>query len=282
MATGVNISVAGGQTYGVAYLLDGAQHSNFYDATGMPLPFPDALQEFKVETSALTAQNGTHSGATISGVTKSGTNNFHGDAFEFLRNEDLNARNFFSAKRESLKRNQYGGTFGGPIKKDKLFFFGGYQGTSLRQKTSDAFENVPTAQELAGDFTKFASAQCQGTNRALNGTFNGFAFAGNQIDPRAFSPAAVKMTSLLPKSSDPCGRIAVNLKLNEYDAQYVGRVDYQLSAKQTIFGRYLATIIHNDTPSDLSTDGPASLNGINALTTIIPPNSGFTIPVFSQ
>src|SRR5437867_6923139 len=130
----------------------------------MPLTVPDALQEFKVETSSLTAQNGTQSGATISGVTKSGTNSFHGDAFEFLRNEDLNARNFFSAKRESLKRNQYGGTFGGPVKKDKIFFFGGYQGTSLRQKTSDAPpENVPTADMLAGDFRTFASAQCQGS-----------------------------------------------------------------------------------------------------------------------
>jgi hypothetical protein len=277
MRTGVNFSVGGGQTYGVAYLLDGAQHSNFYDATGMPLPFPDALQEFKVETSALTAQNGTHSAATISGVTKSGTNGFHGDLFEFLRNDDLNARNFFSSKRELLKRNQYGGTFGGPIKKDKIFFFFGYQGTTLRQKTSDATENVPTAQELSGDFTNFASARCQGTNRTLAAPF-----VNNQIGPAAFSPAAVKLASLLPRSNDPCGSIRVNLKLNEYDGQYVGRVDYQLSPKQTVFGRYMATQVHNDTPSDLSTDGPASLHGINALTTTAPPGSGFTIPVFSQ
>src|SRR5947208_13480193 len=144
MATGVNISVAGGQTYGVAYLLDGAQHSNFYDGTGMPLPFPDALQEFKVETSALNAQSGTHSGATVSSVTKSGSNTFHGDLFEFLRNSVLNGKDPIGHESDHLKRNQFGGTIGGPIKKDKLFFFGAFQGTALRQTPTNAIEFVPT------------------------------------------------------------------------------------------------------------------------------------------
>src|SRR5262249_37651821 len=86
MKTGVTIAVAGGQSYGVAYALDGASHSNFYDATGMPLPFPDALQEFSVKTSTQDAQQGMHSGAAVNSVTKSGTNAFHGDLFEFVRN----------------------------------------------------------------------------------------------------------------------------------------------------------------------------------------------------
>jgi len=118
-----SISVAGGQTYGVAYVLDGAEFSDQFDGTSLPFPFPDALQEFKVESSALTAQNGEHSGAAVNAVTKSGTNSFHGDAFEFLRNGAVNARNFFATTPDTLKRNQYGGTLGGPIKKDKLFFF---------------------------------------------------------------------------------------------------------------------------------------------------------------
>src|SRR6202040_3400004 len=84
----------------------------------------DVLQEFKVETSALPAQYGHHSAAAVNAVTKSGANEFHGDAFEFVRNGDFNARNFFATQRDSLKRNQYGGTLGGPIKKNKLFFFG--------------------------------------------------------------------------------------------------------------------------------------------------------------
>ena len=88
--------IAGGQAFGVAFWLDGSVYNNPWDLANMPLPFPDALQEFKVETSSLTAQNGVHAGGTVTGVTRSGSNEFHGDAFEFLRNGDLNARNFFA------------------------------------------------------------------------------------------------------------------------------------------------------------------------------------------
>src|SRR5207247_2979474 len=129
----------------------------FYDATGMPLPFPDALQEFKVATGTQDAQQGTHSGAQVSGVTKSGTNEFHGDLFEFVRNGKFNARNFFASKRDSLKRNQFRGTIGGPIQKDKLFFFGGVQRTMTRSDPPETVGFVPTAEMLAGDFTAFAS-----------------------------------------------------------------------------------------------------------------------------
>ncbi|OLE79566.1 MAG: hypothetical protein AUF76_16455 [Acidobacteria bacterium 13_1_20CM_2_65_9] len=111
---GLAFSIAGGQSYGVAYLLDGATHNNPYDNLNLPLPFPDALQEFKVETSALTAQNGMHSGAAVNAVTKSGTNRIHGDVFEFLRHHSVNATNPFNAKNldgtrkdDGLKRNQY-------------------------------------------------------------------------------------------------------------------------------------------------------------------------------
>src|SRR5258708_14546910 len=113
-------------------MLDGASHNDPYNNLNLPLPSPDALQEFKVETSALPAQYGMHSGAAINAVTKSGTNAFHGDLFEFVRNGDFNARDFFATKRDTLKRNQWGGTIGGPVKKNKLFFFGGYSRTSLR------------------------------------------------------------------------------------------------------------------------------------------------------
>src|SRR5712692_7563359 len=93
---GLAYAIAGGQSYGVAYILDGATHNNPYDNLNLPMPFPDALQEFKVETSALTAQNGMHSGAAVNAVTKSGTNHLHGDLFEFVRNYKFNARNFFA------------------------------------------------------------------------------------------------------------------------------------------------------------------------------------------
>ncbi|HTC90779.1 MAG TPA: carboxypeptidase-like regulatory domain-containing protein, partial [Bryobacteraceae bacterium] len=113
-------TIAGGQAFGVAFWLDGSVYNNPWDLANMPLPFPDALQEFKVETSSLTAQNGVHAGGTVTGVTRSGGNEFHGDVFEFLRNGDLNARNFFAPTRDTLKRNQFGGTIGGPVEKNKL------------------------------------------------------------------------------------------------------------------------------------------------------------------
>src|SRR5215813_9394225 len=114
----VAIAVAGGLPSGVNYSLDGGQHTNPYDHLSLPLPFPDALQEFKIETSALSATQGQHSGAQVSSVTKSGTNQFHGDLFEFVRNDLLNATTYFAAVdpktgnkvHSTLKRNQFGGT----------------------------------------------------------------------------------------------------------------------------------------------------------------------------
>jgi hypothetical protein len=119
----ITIAVAGGLPNGVAYILDGGSHNDPFNNLNMPLPFPDVLQEFKVETSALPAQYGDHAAAAVNSVTKSGTNGFHGDVFEFVRNYAFNARLFFAAARDSLKRNQFGGYVGGPIIKNKLFFF---------------------------------------------------------------------------------------------------------------------------------------------------------------
>src|SRR4029077_16381128 len=93
---GKAFSVGGGLAFGVAYILDGATHNNPYDNLNLPLPFPDALQEFRAETSALTAQNGMHSGAAVNAVTKSGSNQFRGDVFEFFRDQNLNATDPFA------------------------------------------------------------------------------------------------------------------------------------------------------------------------------------------
>ena len=125
----------------------------------LPFPFPDALQEFSIETSAVSSQFGTHPGATVNVVTKSGSNAFHGDVFEYIRNGDLDARNFFSLTGpDTLKRNTYGGTAGGRIIKDKLFFFGGFQGTENRQNPPQLTTHIPTAAMLTGDFSTIASA----------------------------------------------------------------------------------------------------------------------------
>src|SRR4029453_18796122 len=144
----IGVSVSGGFSTSLNYNLDGANHNNPFANTYMSMPFPDALQEFKVETSATSAQNGMHAAGAVSAVTKSGTNQLHGDLFEFVRNGMFNARNAFAPSRHTLKRNQYGGTLGGPILKNKLFFFGGYQGTKIRQDPPDRISFVPTAAML--------------------------------------------------------------------------------------------------------------------------------------
>jgi hypothetical protein len=241
---GVAFSIAGGVTYGIGYTLDGSMHNNPYDNLNLPLPFPDALQEFKAETSAMTAQNGMHSAASVNAVTKSGTNAFHGDLFEFFRHYNLNATDPFAAKdaqgnrrSDGLKRNQYGVTLGGPIRTDKTFFFGGYQGTNTRVNPTDNFSFVPTAAMLAGDFTAFASPACNAGRQVTLAA----PFANNQISPSQFSPAALRITSKLPTTTDPCGRVQYGLPAANDDWQAVTKVDHQFNQKHSLFGRYIAT-----------------------------------------
>ena len=234
MPGGLNIAVAGGMLNGVGYFLDGIPHNNPYDATNLPFPFPDALQEFKVETSTQTASSGVHSAGAVNAVVKSGTNDFHGSAFEFLRNGKMNARNFFATRRDTLKRNQYGGTFGGPIVKDKAFFFGGYQGTITRSDPVDRTGFVPTARMLQGDFSGCNFGQ-------LRDPFTGANYANNQIPPAQFSPQALAVVKYLPQATGSCGQAAFGPITRTNEHQVVGRADYTISAKQTLFGRYMAT-----------------------------------------
>jgi hypothetical protein len=147
------VSVAGGMLNGTTYLLDGGTHNDPFNNLNLPLPFPDAVQEFKVETSALPAEYGQHSAGAVNVVSKSGSNEFHGDAFEFVRNGDFNARDFFAPTNDNLKRNQFGGTLGGPIKKNKLFFFVGYQNIDpryARRHTCRCADRVRTDWQLPG------------------------------------------------------------------------------------------------------------------------------------
>jgi outer membrane receptor protein involved in Fe transport len=182
----------------------------------------------------LTAQNGVHSGGTVTGVTKSGTNGFHGDLFEFFRNGDMNARNFFTPRRDTLKRNQFGGTIGGPVKKDKLFFFFGYQNTIIRQDPvlNPASIFVPTASMLAGDWS-----QCPQDLANLPAPVKSL-FTNNKISPTQYDPASLKLAALLPQSSAPCGNTSFGLITRINNGEYVGRADYQTSQKNTLFARY--------------------------------------------
>ncbi len=252
----VMISVAGGVANQQTYLLDGANHNDAYNGLNLPLPFPDALQEFKVESSALPAQYGLHSSAAVNVVTKSGTNTYHGDLFEFLRNGDLNARDFFAPTRDTLKRNQYGGTIGGPVLpryRDKLFFFAGYQGTILKSDGTQNIAYVPTTAELAGNFTTVTSPACAGKQINLPASMG---FVNNTIAPSLLNPAALKIDSYLPVPTDPCGKVNYGLLSNSTENMGVARIDYLTSVKNTIFGRYYETNL----------DSPSSFDGSNALT----------------
>ena len=157
------VSVGGGQATGNNYVMDGADNNDTFSNVNLPFPFPDALQEFSVQTNGLSAQFGIHPGTVVNVVTKSGTNQIHGDLFEFVRNGDFNARNFFAATQDTLRRNQFGGTVGAPIKKDKLFGFFGYQRTCVRTAPPQSISFVPTDAARNGDFSGLESAACQST-----------------------------------------------------------------------------------------------------------------------
>ncbi len=162
----VAISVAGAQATNINYLMDGADNNDAFTNVNLPFPFPDAIQEFSVQTSGLSAQYGLHPGAVVNIVTEAGTNGFHGTLFDFFRNGDMNARNYFSTKQDTLKRNQFGGAIGGPIRRDKLFFFGGYQGTRTRQQGNSITSYVPTPAMFNGDFSVYDGASCQSNQRS--------------------------------------------------------------------------------------------------------------------
>ena len=237
--------VAGSLPFGVAYLLDGAAHNNPYDNLNMPLPFPDAMQEFRVATSGLSADNGVHSGGSVNVVTKSGTNILHGTLFEFLRDKRFNAKAVFAPINpatgdrldDGLRRNQLGGVMGGPILADRLFFFGAYQGTFQKVAPPDSITRIATPAMLAGDFTAFTSPACnRGQQIALRAPF-----VNNQIDPRLFSPAAMAIARQLPTTADPCGDVRFSAPLSYDQSQIVTKVDYQGSGGHSIFGRYMLT-----------------------------------------
>ena len=257
------ISVGGGQGNGTAYLLDGGDHTDAMSNVNMPFPFPDALQEFSVDTSAVSSRFGEHPGATVNAVTKSGSNQFHGNLFEFIRNGDMDARNFFAPVHDSLKRNQFGGTAGGKAITDKLFFFGGYQGTRNRSNPPQSIGHIPTAASLTGDFSTLASAACQSNGKALTlkGP-TGTPYPNNQIPMSALNPVALAIASkYLPVSSaDQCGKVTYGIPVTGDEDQLVGRVDWVQNAKHTLFGRYLFDDYSN----------PPTFNGTNLLTTTAP------------
>jgi len=241
VGTTQTIAIAGGLANGSSYLLDGGYHNDPMNNAPQPFPFPEALQEFKVETSALMAQYGRHSAGAVNAITKSGTNTFSGTVFEFYRDARLNATDPFASvdpdtgkrRNDGLRRNQTGGTLGGPVIPNKLFFFGGYQGTFLRQTPASDFEIVPTAAMLRGDFSAVTSAACNaGRQISLRAPF-----VNNQVDPSLFSQASLRVTSMLTQPVDECGKAFYTQTMKQDEHMVIAKVDYTQSGDHTLFGR---------------------------------------------
>lgn len=239
----VAISVAGQQATGNDFLLDGGDNIDAFSNTNLPYPFPDALQEFSVQTSGLSAQYGVHPGAAVNVVTKAGTNQFHGDLFEFLRNGVFNGRNYFATAQDTLHRNQFGGVVGGPVilphiynGRGKLFGFFGYQNTIQRTAPPSTISFVPTQAMLNGDFSARESGACQSSGKPLTITDpnTGNAFSASQVSPTRFSAQALALLKYIPLSTDPlgCGKMTYGIPTPSNETQYIGRVDWPTSEKR--------------------------------------------------
>ncbi len=222
------------------YLLDGADN-NSYDLAdagrmgGMVAPSIDAVQEFKVQTNNYSAEYGRGTGAVINVTIKSGTNQIHGTAYEFLRNDYVDAKNFFAsptAPNPQYQRNQYGFAAGGPIIKNKTFIFGDWEGTKIRQAQS-AVSTIPTLAERTGNFSQ--------ETKPLNDPFtrNPSQFSGNIIPSNLIDPIAAKLIALYPTPVN--GNLASNYLYNgpndEDDRRWDVRIDHTFREKDTINGR---------------------------------------------
>lgn len=223
------ISIAGGQGNQTDYRLDGADNNDYMTNVNLPFPFPDAVDQFSVESTAMGAQSGLHPGGEVNVVTKSGTNQFHGDAFEYIRNNYIDATNFFSSSPDQLHQNQFGGTIGGPVIHDKLFFFAGYQRTVHHDKISDQTAFVPSQANLAGDFSASdpQPAKCppSGCSILLYNPLTGDPLVNNQIDPSYFSPISLAIEKYLPQTTAANGQVKYALPGNYTENQFTTRID---------------------------------------------------------
>jgi hypothetical protein len=240
----VTFSANGTRQDTISYQLDGGNYVDEYTNVNQPFPFPDALQEFSVQTSNYSAEYGENAGGVVNVVTKSGTNSFHGDAFEFVRNPYFNAQNYFATPTtpDRVKRNQYGGTIGGPIFHDKTFFFGGYQRTAFRNLLLGSSKVVGQT-----DITNFLAKGPFGTPGVIDpaiatmiGVVPGCNVAGcsafnanaGQQDPNA----KFSLSGTIPAGSNP------TLPFSKPDTENfdsgIGRLDHSIGQSDKVTGRY--------------------------------------------
>lgn len=241
-----------------AYLLDGGNNVDEYTEVNDPFPMPDTLQEYSVQTSNYNAQYGESAGGVINIITKSGTNKFHGDLFEYVRNGDLNAANYFGYAQatpssplvktpDPLKRNQFGGTVGGPIWRDKAYFFFGTQTTNFRdQATSSSAAVTPTAAQIGspsapGQFSSTIYDPSTCTSSALSSCTP---FAGNQIPYSRYNPASLALLNYLPTPSASGQQFYKKPQVENFH-EYTAKGDYQPGTNDHISLRYFLDQLNN-------------------------------------
>lgn len=230
---------AGGQRQGSTwYLLDGVSNMDTFALLAAPFPNADATQEFRVVSNNFDARYGFAPSAVVNIETKSGSNQFHGGLFEFVRNNDLNAATWFPPHSvDPLKRNQFGGFLGGPIRKDRLFFFTNYQGTRDHYTSTSNSAYTPTQAMLNGDFSAVPAADLSGPLAAS--VFHTADGKPNQVDPSLFSPGALAIAKSLPVGGDPSTGLiyyTAPAQMQTYN-ENTSRLDATLTQNQRVFLR---------------------------------------------
>ncbi len=291
------MNVNGGRIMDNSFQMDGSDMSTMQtarggdvvSAAGISIPNPDAIQEFKVQTSLYDASYGRGAGSSVNVVTKSGTNNFHGGLYEFLRNEKLNANDFFLNRtgqpRAVFKQNQFGGTLGGPVIRDKLFFFFAYQGTrQVNGLGSTSLSNV-----VLPPLTDDRSAAALGRKFCgQSGQNGGVAVAcdGSNINPVALKLLNTKLPNgqyIIPTpqiiTANGLGFSSFSIPSRFNEDQYIGNLDYRINAKQTISQKFFYSndpevqsfSAANSTPGFGTTGVFENTNGVLRHTYVISP-----------
>jgi hypothetical protein len=275
------VTINGTRANQVNYMLDGGNNVDEYTNVNAPFPMPDALQEFSVQTSNYNAEYGQNAGGVVNIITRSGEHNFHGSAFEYVRNRVFNAANYFSYINDKktvdpLKRNQFGGTFGGPViiphlynGQDRTFFFFGVQATRLRTNGVGGTSFLPTPAQLGGTFTGLSSPilnpktlapyPCTPTGSTYSCTVN----------PNDYNKSSLALLKYLPTISGNDGTYQFFRPSRQNFIEYTGRVDQSLGNKDHLLLRYFYDSFDNagvlDTTNLLSYSDQAAIRYHNAL-----------------
>lgn len=264
-ASGNPFSVSGQRSESLTFLLDGANNTDFLGNNIVVSPNPDAVEEFKILTNNYDAEYGRTSGGIVNQVTKSGTNSIHGDGFEFIRNTDLNARDAFAQERSPFQRNVFGGTLGGPVKKDKAFFFVAYQGARRREGQTPSPVTVLDQAERGGDFSELSTQ--------LVNPVTGANYPNNQVPVNPVIANYIARYLPLPNGPDNTYTSSPTASIN--DDQGITHFDYNLSTKDTFSFVYVV-----DNSSDFF---PEEGGSISATSGALPsgPGEGGNVPVGS-